>query len=141
MEDVYPRVAHTDTRELYLRDIGRGRVAYIPWDIDRTFWDVLCVDHRRLLRNAIAWARERAAPRRGHRARRARRHGLAAARLDDRPPGEPDEPDDDEGAAARGDPGRAASACASDCRKASGPTRVQLLTAGLTPRVDDQTAC
>ena len=51
-----PRVPHTGTRELYLRDMGRSRVAYIPWDIDRTFWDVLSVDHGQLLRNAIAWA-------------------------------------------------------------------------------------
>ena len=56
MEDVYPRVGHTSTRELYLRDLGRSRVVYIPWDIDRTFWDVMCVDHLRLLRNAIEWA-------------------------------------------------------------------------------------
>jgi hypothetical protein len=56
MEDVYPRVARTDTRELYLRDLGRSRIAYVPWDIDRTFWDVLCVDHLRLLRNAVTWA-------------------------------------------------------------------------------------
>jgi hypothetical protein len=56
MEDVYPRVARTDTRELYLRDLGRSRVAYIPWDIDRTFWDVMCVDHLQLLRNTIRWA-------------------------------------------------------------------------------------
>jgi hypothetical protein len=56
MEDVYPRVARTDTRELYLRDLGRSRVVYVPWDIDRTFWEVMCVDHLRLLRNAIAWA-------------------------------------------------------------------------------------
>jgi hypothetical protein len=56
MEDVYPRVARTDSREIYLRDLGRSRVVYFPWDIDRTFWDVLCVDHLRLLRNAIAWA-------------------------------------------------------------------------------------
>ena len=34
---------------------GRARVAYVPWDIDRTFWDVMCVDHGRLLRNLIAW--------------------------------------------------------------------------------------
>src|SRR5204863_5805216 len=34
MEDVYPRVGHTTTRELYLRETGRSRVAYIPWDID-----------------------------------------------------------------------------------------------------------
>jgi hypothetical protein len=56
MEDVYPRVTHTDSRELYLRDLGRGRVVYFPWDIDRTFWDVLAMDHGRLIRNAIAWA-------------------------------------------------------------------------------------
>lgn len=56
MEDVYPRVKHTTTRELYLRDLGRNRVAYIPWDIDRSLWDVMCVDHLRLLRNTIEWA-------------------------------------------------------------------------------------
>ena len=56
MEDVYPRVERTDTREVYLRDLGRSRVVYFPWDIDRTFWDVMCVDHLRLLRNAITWA-------------------------------------------------------------------------------------
>ena len=56
MEDVYPRVSHTDTREVYLRTLGNSRIVYIPWDIDRTFWDVMCVDHGRLLRNAIRWA-------------------------------------------------------------------------------------
>lgn len=56
MEDVYPRVGHTDTRELYVRDLGKGRVVYFPWDVDRTFWEVLCVDHARLLRNAVGWA-------------------------------------------------------------------------------------
>ena len=62
MEDVYPRVPRTDTREVYLRDLGKGRVAYIPWDIDRTFWDVLCVDHLRLLRNTVQWAANEPAP-------------------------------------------------------------------------------
>ena len=33
MEDVYPRVPHTTTRELYLRELGGSRVAYVPWDI------------------------------------------------------------------------------------------------------------
>ena len=56
MEDVYPRVPRTQTRELYLREIGRGRVAYIPWDIDRTFWEVLSPDHGTLLRNVLTWA-------------------------------------------------------------------------------------
>jgi hypothetical protein len=62
MEDVYPRVGHTTTRELYLREIGKSRVVYIPWDIDRTLWDVMCVDHLRLLRNAIEWATNEPAP-------------------------------------------------------------------------------
>jgi hypothetical protein len=56
MEDVYPRVEHTDTRELYLREQGRSRMVYFPWDIDRTIWDVMCVDHLKLLQNAVAWA-------------------------------------------------------------------------------------
>jgi hypothetical protein len=62
MEDVYPRVPHTDTRELYLREIGRARVVYFPWDIDRVFWEVLNVDHLLLLRNAVAWAARGEAP-------------------------------------------------------------------------------
>jgi Hypothetical glycosyl hydrolase 6/Beta-galactosidase trimerisation domain len=62
MEDVYPRVGHTTTRELYLRDLGKSRVVYVPWDIDRTLWDVMCVDHLRLLRNAIEWAANEPAP-------------------------------------------------------------------------------
>jgi len=62
MEDVYPRVPRTDTREVYLRDLGKSRVVYIPWDIDRTFWDVLCIDHLRLLRNAVTWAANEPAP-------------------------------------------------------------------------------
>ena len=52
----------TDTREIYLRELGRSRVVYIPWDIDRTFWEVMCVDHGRLLRNAVAWAANEAPP-------------------------------------------------------------------------------
>jgi Hypothetical glycosyl hydrolase 6 len=56
MEDVYPRVPRTTTREVYLREIGTSRVVYFPWDISRTFWEVMSVDHLRLLRNAVAWA-------------------------------------------------------------------------------------
>jgi hypothetical protein len=67
MEKVYPRVSKTDTPEVYLRELpasatpgGRGaaggRLVYFPWDIDRTFWEVLCVDHFKLLRNAVEWA-------------------------------------------------------------------------------------
>jgi hypothetical protein len=55
MEHVYPRKPDTDIRELYLREIGESRIAYIPWDIDRTFWEIMNVDHGRLLRNIIDW--------------------------------------------------------------------------------------
>ena len=56
MEDVYPRVAETDTRELYLRQVGKGRIAYIPGDLDRSFWQMLSTDHGQLLNNVIRWA-------------------------------------------------------------------------------------
>jgi hypothetical protein len=62
MEDVYPRVARTDERQLYLREVGHGRVAYFPWDVDRIFHDVLNADHLRLLANAVAWAADEAPP-------------------------------------------------------------------------------
>jgi hypothetical protein len=56
MEKVYPRVLKTDVPQVYLGDVGPGRVVYFPWDIDRTFWEVLSVDHFKLLRNALTWA-------------------------------------------------------------------------------------
>jgi hypothetical protein len=55
MEKVYPRTAKTDISCLYLRQ-NAGRVAYFPFDIDRTFWEALCADHLKLLRNAVLWA-------------------------------------------------------------------------------------
>jgi hypothetical protein len=57
MEKVYPRVAKTDIAQVFLREeAGGGRVVYFPWDIDRTFWEVLAADHLALLRNAVSWA-------------------------------------------------------------------------------------
>jgi len=56
MEKVYPRTTKTGVAQVFLRELGPGRVAFFPWDIDRTFWEVLCVDHFKLLRNAVAWA-------------------------------------------------------------------------------------
>lgn len=55
MEKVYPRVGKTDISCLYLSEQG-GRVAYFPFDLDRTFWEVLSVDHLKLLRNSVVWA-------------------------------------------------------------------------------------
>ncbi len=56
MEEVYPREDHTGIPEIYLRAVGKGRVAYIPWDIDRVFWEVQAPDHGRLLGNIVRWA-------------------------------------------------------------------------------------
>ncbi len=56
MEDVFPRIAKTDDRQIYLRQVGKGRVVYIPADIDRTFWQMLSSDHSKLMRNSIRWA-------------------------------------------------------------------------------------
>jgi hypothetical protein len=95
MEDVYPRVAHTSTRELYLRELGASRIAYIPWDIDRTFWDVLSPDHGRLLTNVVRWALDEPSPVEVE-GRPHRHQHLAPGQLDHRAPGELDEPDDDE---------------------------------------------
>jgi len=55
MEHVYPRQPDTDIRELYLRELGQSRITYVPWDIDRTFWEIMNPDHGRLLRNIIDW--------------------------------------------------------------------------------------
>jgi hypothetical protein len=76
MEKVYPRVLKTDAPQVFLSDVAadvrrltienqkaesgnqkaNGRVVYFPWDIDRTFWEVLSMDHLKLLRNAVTWA-------------------------------------------------------------------------------------
>lgn len=56
MEEVYPRTPRTTTPEVYLRQVGAGRVVYFPWDIDRAFWEMLTPDHALLLGNAAVWA-------------------------------------------------------------------------------------
>ena len=57
MEKVFPRQFKTDIAGVYLREFSSaGRVVYFPWDIDRTFWEVLNVDHFKLLRNTVEWA-------------------------------------------------------------------------------------
>jgi hypothetical protein len=56
MEEVYTRAPHTDTPGVFLRTHGKGKVAYFPFDIDRTFWEVLASDHGTVMRNSVAWA-------------------------------------------------------------------------------------
>ena len=62
MEEVFPRIPKTDIPEVFVREMGKGRVVYFPWDIDRTFWEVLSPDHGKLLRNAVTWAANEPAP-------------------------------------------------------------------------------
>jgi hypothetical protein len=108
MEKVYPRVPKTDIAEVYLSEVGPGRVVYFPWDIDRVYWEVLAVDHGLLLRNAVRWATNEEPPVRVTGPGRARRDRLAAGGLDYRTPGQSDQSDDDEGAVPRAHPRRRA---------------------------------
>jgi len=62
MEEVFPRPATKNEPGVFIREIGRGRVVYFAWDLDRTFWEVLDVDHGKLLRNAVRWATDEPAP-------------------------------------------------------------------------------
>ncbi len=62
MEKNISPVKKTDKSGLYLRRFGKGRVVYFPWDIDRVYWEVMVDDHGRLLRNAIDWALDEERP-------------------------------------------------------------------------------
>jgi hypothetical protein len=56
MERVFASVWQTDTPMVYLRNVGKGRAVYFPFDLDRCFWETSNQDHLALLRNAVAWA-------------------------------------------------------------------------------------
>jgi hypothetical protein len=60
MEEVYPREPHTPTPGMLCRQLqpeeGGGRIVYVPWDLDRIFWEVLNPDHGKLIANAVRWA-------------------------------------------------------------------------------------
>jgi hypothetical protein len=62
MESVFARPGGTHGPGVYLQRIGNGRAVYFPGDIDRSFWQVLNVDHGKLLRNAVEWATNEAPP-------------------------------------------------------------------------------
>jgi hypothetical protein len=63
MEEVFPRAnAPKGQPAVILRSAGKGRVAYLPGDIDRTFWETLNNDLARLLRNTVLWATNEPAP-------------------------------------------------------------------------------
>ena len=56
MEEVYPRQTTSDIPGVMARSVGKGRVVYFPWDIDRTFWEIMDQDHGIVLANAVRWA-------------------------------------------------------------------------------------
>jgi len=56
MEEVYQREYKTDIPGVMVRNVGSGRVAYFPWDIDRTFWEIMNQDQGIVLTNAVRWA-------------------------------------------------------------------------------------
>jgi len=63
MEEVFPRKdAPRGQPGATVRQIGKGRVVYLPGDIDRTFWETLNFDQARLLRNTVLWATNERAP-------------------------------------------------------------------------------
>ena len=63
MEEVFPRKdAPRGQPGAIVRFVGKGRVVYVPGDIDRTFWETLSFDQARLLRNAVLWATDEPAP-------------------------------------------------------------------------------
>ena len=62
MEELYPRAARGDEPAVLIREAGRGRVVFYPWDIGRVFWDVLHGPHLALIRGAIEWANRDSQP-------------------------------------------------------------------------------
>jgi hypothetical protein len=62
IERVYTDTPTSNIPMVMCREVGAGRVVYFPNDLDRTFWQYLAVDHLALLRNAVEWAADEAAP-------------------------------------------------------------------------------
>jgi hypothetical protein len=62
MEECFPPAQTTHEPGVFARKVGAGRVVYFPWDVDYTFWQVLNLDHAKLLRNAVLWATNEPAP-------------------------------------------------------------------------------
>lgn len=62
MEKVYTATRSTDVPMVFARTVGKGRVVYFPFDLDRTFWENSTGDHLTVLRNAVAWAANASEP-------------------------------------------------------------------------------
>jgi hypothetical protein len=62
MEKTFWTIDKTDIPDVFMNQVGKGRVVYFPWDIDRVYWDVMAYDHGRLLLNSIEWATDEPSP-------------------------------------------------------------------------------
>ena len=56
MEEVYPREDPKGAAVVARETGAGGRAVYIPWNIGEIFWEVMAVDHARLIKNAVLWA-------------------------------------------------------------------------------------
>ncbi len=61
-ENVWMREPRTTVPGLVLAEAGRGRVAYLPADLDRCFGRDRIPDHGRLIANLVRWASRRPMP-------------------------------------------------------------------------------
>lgn len=62
MERLIAARPETDMPMAVCSTYGKGRVVFMPMDVDRTYWDIMAADHGLLLRNAIEWAAEEEPP-------------------------------------------------------------------------------
>jgi Hypothetical glycosyl hydrolase 6/Beta-galactosidase trimerisation domain len=62
MEKTFWTLEKTEEPEVYTQELGKGRVVYFPWDLDRLVWEVVGLDHTLLLQNAIQWAMNEPVP-------------------------------------------------------------------------------
>jgi hypothetical protein len=62
MERVFTDRTETDIPMAICRQVGRGRVVYLPMDLDRSFAELGHGDHLTLLRAMLNWAHEEAHP-------------------------------------------------------------------------------
>lgn len=62
MERVYTDTALTDIPMAFCREVGKGRVVYLPMDIDRTFAEIRHGGHLAIMRAMVNWAADEPQP-------------------------------------------------------------------------------
>jgi len=62
MERVFTDTPETDIPMAFCRNVGRGRVVYLPMDLDRAFAELRQQDHLDVLRAMVTWAADETPP-------------------------------------------------------------------------------